>query len=141
MDFMTLLRLVPVVVTVIDTVRSGLTNDAIAGSLKTLLPANLLGDIQKYAEIAFNLVKPALQVVAAVQTSIDPNRNKTIQNLLNVANEKMGLGLVPLVVDGDYGPKTKEMALAVQRKLGGDVVADGWIGQMSLAALQGFMQK
>jgi hypothetical protein len=97
-------------------------------------------DGSKYAGTFFETVKPVFQVLAAVQTAISPDRNKTVQGLLNVVNDKMGLGLAPLVVDGDYGPKTKAMALAVQRKLGGDVVADGWIGQVSLGALQIFMQ-
>lgn len=139
MDFMALLKLVPVVVSVIDIVRSGLTNDSIAGALKSLIPANIYADVQKWAGALFDAVKAPLQVVAAVQTTIDPNRNKTIQNMLNLANDKMSLGLAPLVVDGDYGPKTKAMATAVQRKLGGDVVADGWIGIVSLGALQVFM--
>lgn len=144
MDFASLLKIVPIIISVIDTVRnltaSGATNEGIAGVLKNIIPANIFAQIQSYAQGLFDNVKPALQVVAAVQTSIDPNRNKTIQNLLNTANDVMKLGVAPLAVDGDYGPKTKEMAIAVQRKLGGDIVADGWIGSVSLSALQLYMQ-
>lgn len=121
--------------------KSGSTNDFIANALKGMIPAEALPFVQEWAGTLFTSVKPGLQILAAVQTSFDPDRNKTIQNLLNTANDFMKLGLAPLVVDGYYGPKTQEMAKAVQRKLGGDVVADGWIGTISLGALQVFMQQ
>lgn len=120
--------------------KSGATNDFIANALKGMIPAEALPIVQEWAASLFNSVKPGLQIVAAVQTAFDADRNKTIQNLLNTANDFMKLGLSPLIVDGYYGPKTQDMAKAVQRKLGGDVVADGWIGTISLGALQMFMQ-
>ncbi len=141
MDFGTIFKAVTTAISVINTVQSGLSNEAVANTIKGLIPGDWFAQAQAWAGSIFDKVKPALQVVAAVQTTIDPNKNKTIQGMLNLANEKMGLGQAPLVVDGIYGPKTKAMALAVQQKLGGDVVADGWVGQITLAALEIYMNK
>lgn len=145
MDLGAIIGYVGIALKVISAVQSGLSNDAVAAAVKSVIPGDLFGQVQAWAAKLFDKVNPALQVVAAVQTSIDPDKNKTVQNLLNVANTNMKLGLAPLVVDGVYGPKTKEMAAAVQKKLAADlkleVVVDGWAGQLTQFALQTWMQQ
>lgn len=143
MDFTTLLKLLPAVVSVATTLSNLFTstasNDSLAVAIKALLPASVYNIIAKYGEVFFDGVRSAVQVVAAVQTVYNPDMNRTIQGVLNVVSPMLGLPDPKLALDGFYGPLTKDAAMAVQRKLGGDVVADGWIGRLSMAALQTFM--
>lgn len=144
MDFMSILRMVSIAGAAVQTVSSVLSNEQMATSIKALMPPDILGQVEDYASKAFAAVQPALRAVAAIQTIISPDKNKTIQGGLNVAAQALGVTLPPLVVDGDYGPKTREMAMAVQKalveKLGIKLAVDGWWGQLSAAALQIFMQ-
>jgi murein L,D-transpeptidase YcbB/YkuD len=66
---------------------------------------------------------------AAASTMFDPVRIKWLQTALNV------LGATPpLDVDGEYGPMTKDAVLLFQKVH--DLVADGWAGDTTHAALQ-----
>jgi len=44
-----------------------------------------------------------------------------------------------LVVDGIYGPKTREAVEAAQKKLG--VTVDGWAGEITQGAIQTALSK
>lgn len=143
MDFTSLLKLLPAVVSVATTLSNLFTstasNDSLSVAIKALLPTSVYDVIAKYGEVFFDGVRSAVQVVAAVQTVYNPDMNRTIQGVLNVVSPMLGLPDPKLELDGFYGPLTKAAALAVQAKLGGDVAADGWIGRLSMAALQTFM--
>lgn len=66
---------------------------------------------------------------AAASTMFDPIRIKWLQTALNV------LGANPLLdVDGEYGPMTKDAVLLFQKVH--QLVADGWAGDATHAALQ-----
>jgi hypothetical protein len=66
---------------------------------------------------------------AAASTMFDPIRIKWLQTALNVLGANP-----PLDVDGEYGPMTKDAVLQFQKAH--DVVADGWAGDATHAALQ-----
>jgi hypothetical protein len=66
---------------------------------------------------------------AAASTMFDPIRIKWLQTALNVLGASP-----PLDVDGEYGPMTKDAVLQFQKAH--DIVADGWAGDVTHAALQ-----
>jgi Putative peptidoglycan binding domain len=70
-----------------------------------------------------------LAPAAAASTMFDPIRVKWLQTALNV------LGATPpLDVDGEYGPMTRDAVLQFQKSH--ELVADGWAGDLTHAALQ-----
>jgi hypothetical protein len=66
---------------------------------------------------------------AAASTMFDPIRAKWLQTALNILGANP-----PLDVDGEYGPTTKDAVLAFQKTH--ELVADGWAGDLTPAALQ-----
>jgi murein L,D-transpeptidase YcbB/YkuD len=66
---------------------------------------------------------------AAASTMFDPIRIKWLQTALNALGASP-----PLDVDGEYGPMTKDAVLQFQRTH--ELVADGWAGDATHAALQ-----
>jgi len=66
---------------------------------------------------------------AAATTMFDPIRVKWLQTALNILGTNP-----PLEVDGEYGPMTKDAVLQFQKAH--DLVADGWAGDLTHAALQ-----
>lgn len=66
---------------------------------------------------------------AAASTMFDPIRIKWLQTALNV------LGTTPpLEIDGEYGSMTKDAVLQFQKAH--ELIADGWAGDATHAALQ-----
>ena len=145
MDFMQIFQWISIATSVIQTIQSGLSNDALATQIKAILPSNIYDEIIATASKIFAAVNPALQAVAVLQTSL-PDKNKAAQAAMNLGKIALGVTLPDLVVDGAYGPKTAEMATALQQALVGKlgssikVPVDGWWGQLSNTALQLFMQ-
>ena len=66
---------------------------------------------------------------AAASTMFDPVRIKWLQTALNILGANP-----PLDVDGEYGPMTKDSVLQFQKAH--ELVADGWAGDTTHAALQ-----
>jgi murein L,D-transpeptidase YcbB/YkuD len=66
---------------------------------------------------------------AAASTMFDPIRIKWLQTALNALGASP-----PLDVDGEYGPMTKDAVLQFQKAH--ELVADGWAGDATHAALQ-----
>src|SRR5215470_12736399 len=66
---------------------------------------------------------------AAASTMFDPIRIKWLQTALNALGANP-----PLDVDGEYGPMTKDAVLQFQTTH--ELVADGWAGDLTRAALQ-----
>jgi murein L,D-transpeptidase YcbB/YkuD len=66
---------------------------------------------------------------AAASTMFDPIRIKWLQTAINALGASP-----PLDVDGEYGPMTKDAVLQFQRTH--ELVADGWAGDATHAALQ-----
>ncbi len=89
-----------------------------------LLP--LLGEIGKQK---FPGIDERFAPAAAASTMFDPIRIKWLQTALNVLGTNP-----PLDVDGEYGPMTKDAVLQFQKAH--DIVADGWAGDVTHAALQ-----
>jgi hypothetical protein len=89
-----------------------------------LLP--LLKEIGKHQ---FPDIDEKFAPAAAASTMFDPIRIKWLQTALNIVG-----ATPPLDVDGEYGPMTKDAVLQFQKVH--DVVADGWAGDATHAALQ-----
>ncbi len=89
-----------------------------------LLP--LLGQIGKQM---FPDIDDRLAPAAAASTMFDPIRVKWLQTALNLLGANP-----PLDVDGEYGPMTKDAVLQFQKTH--ELVADGWAGDLTHAALQ-----
>jgi murein L,D-transpeptidase YcbB/YkuD len=97
---------------------------AVELNARDLLP--LLGQIGKQM---FPAIDDRLAAAAAASTMFDPIRVKWIQTSLNAIGKSRSLD-----VDGEYGPLTTEAVLQFQKEHG--LVADGWAGDTTHAALQ-----
>ena len=97
---------------------------AVELNARDLLP--LLAQIGKQM---FPTIDDRLAPAAAASTMFDPIRIKWIQTALNAIGANP-----PLEVDGEYGPMTTEAVLQFQKAQG--LVADGWAGDTTHAALQ-----
>lgn len=106
------------------------TNDDIVTKVKGMVGpfATLLEGV---GANLFPKVKPELHLAAAVMAAFDPNVTKWVQGSLN------GLENSGLVVDGIYGPRTRDAVLAFQQKHG--LVADGWAGRITQGVIDGLL--
>jgi len=98
--------------------------NAVEENARDLLP--LLAQIGKQM---FPGIDEKLAPAAAASTMFDPIRVKWLQTALNMLGTK-----APLDVDGEYGPMTKDAVLQFQKA--NQLVADGWAGDLTHAALQ-----
>jgi murein L,D-transpeptidase YcbB/YkuD len=90
---------------------------------------DLLPILRQIGKQMFPSIDENLAPAAAASTMFDPVRVKWLQTAFN------GLGTKPpLDVDGEYGPKTMEAVLQFQKTH--ELVADGWAGDLTHAALQ-----
>jgi peptidoglycan hydrolase-like protein with peptidoglycan-binding domain len=90
---------------------------------------DLLPLLKEIGKQKFPDVDEKFAPAAAASTMFDPIRIKWLQTALNV------LGATPpLDVDGEYGPMTKDSVLQFQKAH--ELVADGWAGDTTHAALQ-----
>ena len=127
-----LIKLLPIIFRAINAapqiqqaIRMGTPIDkAVELNARDLLP--LLAQIGKQM---FPTIDDSLAPAAAASTMFDPIRIKWIQTALNVIGANP-----PLDVDGEYGPMTTEAVLQFQKAQG--LVADGWAGDTTHAALQ-----
>lgn len=127
-----LIKLLPIIFRAINAapqiqqaIRMGTPIDkAVELNARDLLP--LLAQIGKQM---FPTIDDRLAPAAAASTMFDPIRIKWIQTALNAIG-----GNPPLDVDGEYGPMTTEAVLQFQKAQG--LVADGWAGDTTHAALQ-----
>ena len=127
-----LIKLLPIIFRAInaapqiqEAIRVGTPIDkAVELNARDLLP--LLAQIGKQM---FPTIDDRLAPAAAASTMFDPIRIKWIQTALNAIGANP-----PLEVDGEYGPMTTEAVLQFQKAQG--LVADGWAGDTTHAALQ-----
>ncbi len=127
-----LIKLLPIIFRAINAapqiqqaIRVGTPIDkAVELNARDLLP--LLAQIGKQM---FPTIDDSLAPAAAASTMFDPIRIKWIQTALNAIGANP-----PLDVDGEYGPMTTEAVLQFQKAQG--LVADGWAGDTTHAALQ-----
>ncbi len=95
---------------------------------------DLLPLLKEIGKQKFPAIDDRFAPAAAASTMFDPIRIKWLQTALNA------LGTNPqLVVDGEYGPMTKEAVLKFQQTH--ELVADGWAGDATHAALQLVLSK
>jgi murein L,D-transpeptidase YcbB/YkuD len=118
-------RLINMAPQIQEAIRSGVpTVKAVEEHARDLLP--LLGKVGKEL---FPDVEDRFAPAAAATAMFDPVRVKWLQTALNL------IGADPaLDVDGEYGPLTMEAVKRFQASHG--LVADGWAGDVTHAALQ-----
>lgn len=90
---------------------------------------DLLPILKEIGKQKFPDIDEKFAPAAAASTMFDPIRIKWLQTALNI------LGATPpLDVDGEYGPMTKDSVLQFQKAH--ELVADGWAGDATHAAMQ-----
>src|SRR5262249_5991896 len=120
MDPMTVLTLISTSVQVAGTVKEMLDKGGVTPqSLQTAVP-QVVPQLASLGATLFPKVAPEMQAVAAASATFDPNVTKWLQASLN----KLLTPSPNLVVDGIYGPTTREAVEAAHNKLG--IPADGW---------------
>ena len=130
MDPLTVLTLISSAVQAAGNIKGLLDQGGVTKqSLQTTVP-QIVPQLASIGAALFPKVAPELQVVAAASATFDPNVTKWLQAALN----KLITPSPNLVVDGVYGPKTREAVEAIQKKLGIDV--DGWAGEITQGAIQ-----
>ncbi len=102
-----------------------MSNDDAVTKIRAL-SAPLAQAVEGIGAELFPQAAPALHIIGGVVATFDPNVTAWLQKGLNAY-----LG-TNLVVDGIYGPKTREAVAAAQTKLG--LTADGIAGQITQAA-------
>lgn len=90
---------------------------------------DLLPLLKEIGKAQFPDIDEKFAPAAAASTMFDPVRIKWLQTALNVLGANP-----PLDVDGEYGPMTKDSVLQFQKAH--ELVADGWAGDTTHAALQ-----
>jgi shikimate 5-dehydrogenase len=135
MDPLTVLTLISTAVQVASNVKGLLDQGgATKQSLQTAVP-HIIPQLASIGTALFPKVAPEKQVVAAASATFDPNVTKWLQAALN----KLLTPSPNIVVDGVYGPKTREAVEAAQKKLG--ITVDGWAGEITQGAIQMALSK
>jgi lysozyme family protein len=135
MDPLTVLTLISTAVQVAGSVKTLLDQGGVTKqSLQTTVP-QIIPQLTEIGAALFPKVPPAMQVVAAASATFDPNVTKWLQIALN----KLVSPSPNLIVDGVYGPGTREAVEAAQKKLG--ITVDGWAGEITQGAIQTALSK
>jgi len=130
MDPLTVLTVISTSLQVAGTVKELLDKGGVTPqSLETAVP-QIVPQLANLGATLFPKVAPEMQAVAAASATFDPNVTKWLQASLN----KLLTPSPNLVVDGVYGPKTRDAVEAAQKKLG--IPADGWAGDVTQGAIQ-----
>ncbi len=110
------------------------TNTGVVDEIKKLSsPVATL--LQQIGTEFFPKANPTIAIVGGLIAAFDPNTTKWLQGALNTL-----LTLNPLlVVDGQYGPKTKAAVEQMQTKLG--LTVDGLAGKLTQAAIDAALAK
>jgi peptidoglycan hydrolase-like protein with peptidoglycan-binding domain len=117
--------------TAIDLARS---NEDLITKIKQL-SSPLATILESIGAQLFPKAAPELHIVGGVIAAFDPNITKWLQGSLNTM---LNLN-PPLVVDGIYGPKTRNAVEQIQAKLG--LKVDGLAGALTQAAIQTALTK
>lgn len=96
---------------------------------KKLVPS-IIPIVEIFAEQLFPKVAPELRIAAGIMAAYDPNKNKWLQQGLNVILDDQD----DIAVDGIYGPATRAAVEKAQAKLG--LKVDGWAGPITSTAIQ-----
>lgn len=113
------------------------TNSGVVDEIKKLSsPVATL--LQQIGAEFFPKANPAIAIVGGLIAAFDPNTAKWLQGSLNILLAGTA-GYVPLVVDGQYGPKTKAAVEQMQAKLG--LTVDGLAGKLTQAAIDAALAK
>jgi len=114
MDPLTVLTVISTSLQVAGTVKELLDKGGVTPqSLETAVP-QIVPQLASLGASLFPKVAPEMQAVAAASATFDPNVTKWLQASLN----KLLTPSPNLVVDGVYGPKTRDAVEAAQKKVG-----------------------
>lgn len=118
--------------TVLGLIGSTFDNKDLATKIKS--DAGPIVDLlEKLGENMFPKASPAIHVIGGAILAFDLNTTKWLQGAINRLN-----GDTALVVDGRYGPKTRDAVEALQAKYG--LVVDGLAGNVTRALLNAVLQ-
>lgn len=110
------------------------SNDDLAVKIQRMAQP-LAATLTDIGQFLFPKAKPALFIVGGTIAAFDPNITKWLQGALNLV-----LSPSPqLVVDGLYGPKTRDAVERLQAQLG--LTVDGLAGHITQAAIQAALAK
>ena len=123
--------LMPTVKGILDAATS---NESIVAKIKDV-SAPLAGVLDEVGAFLFPKVAPGLHVAAGAVAAFDPDVTKWLQGSLNVLLDPSP----NLVVDGRYGPMTRDAVERLQAKLG--LKVDGWAGEITKAAIAAALAK
>lgn len=124
-------RLIALEPKVVEALRSGAS---ILDLLKTFGP-DILSLIQGVGAELFPNLPPADQAAAGALKTFDQTQVRWIQDSMN----KLGIASPALVVDGNYGQRTKDAVTKYQTAH--SLTADGWAGNVTAAAIQTDLNK
>lgn len=123
------LRLAPYIGQFKDAIDEATSNDDLVTKIgKVATPFVPL--LEQLGQQFFPQAASQIHIAAVVMSQFDPSTTKWLQKSLNQL-------LAPspnLVVDGQYGPRTKAAVEQLQAKLG--LKVDGWAGQLTQAAIK-----
>lgn len=110
------------------------SNAGVVDEIKKL-SAPLATLLQQIGQEFFPKANPTIAIVGGLVAAFDPNTTKWLQGSLNTL---LALN-PPLVVDGQYGPKTKAAVEQMQAKLG--LTVDGLAGKLTQATIDAAIAK
>jgi hypothetical protein len=119
MDPLAVLTLISTAVQVAGSVKGLLDQGGVTKqSLQTTVP-QIIPQLAEIGAALFPKVPAEMQLVAAASATFDPNVTKWLQTALN----KLLTPSPNLIVDGVYGPKTREAVEAVRRNWASPLMA------------------
>lgn len=139
MDVSTLISYIPLIIQYGPTVKAILdtaTNNTDTAAKLEAQVKPVIGLLEQLGAALFPQAAKAIHVVGGAMAAFDPNVTKWVQGACN----NIAKVSPPLVVDGVYGPLTRNAVIVLQQKLGLDK-ADGLAGQITQAAIDAFYAK
>jgi len=110
------------------------SNEDLVTRIKSMA-APLAPLLEKIGSELFPKAAPVLHTVGGAVAAFDPNVTKWLQGALN----NIVTPSPNLVVDGIYGPRTRDAVMKAQQQLG--LVTDGLAGTITRAALEAALAK
>ena len=129
-----ILQLLPSIIQLIPTISSAIETGVSVNTVGSLIQnPTVLNIFQTLGSQLFPKAAPAIALAGSLIASYSPNYVKWLQGTLNAYLKPV----VPLVVDGSYGPMTTAAVEAAQAKLG--LKVDGMAGDITMAALNAIL--
>ena len=135
MDFINLLPILMRVLQLVPQIQDSLRAGTSVITLLQKFSPDLISVVQGVGKVLFPTLSPAAQAEVGALTTFDQVQVRWIQSTLNT----LKMATPVLVVDGQYGLKTKVAVAAFQSAH--NLTADGWAGKVTTAAMQTELNK